>query len=520
MNDDWLKIKKYPHIGKPLSKRKDKIWITQYVTNPDNITKHKFVPLLHRTLSQRKYRPEPNAQKNISGKRERTIGDKKIRHIYFPSHLDSIIYSYYNYMLSNSYEDFLKNKPFNSSVVAYRKIPIGKHNAGNKCNIEFAYEAFKFIQDNKERKLSIIVSDITSFFDNLDHKILHKQWKRILKTENLPDDHYCIYKSLVNKKYVNENELYKRFKNQLIVERYKPNDTTKKELKHKHVKKIYNLRRENVVAFCSKKDFFRNATDLIRFDKPNKDKIRILQNKTIKKGIPQGTPISATLANIYMLDFDEHIYSEVTSDSKKGYYQRYCDDIIIVCDQTDETYFYNLIRHEIEEKANLNIQAKKTNIYRYQLNKDEKVVGGIVIDNEINSNKQLEYLGFMFDGSTVRVKTAGFSKFYRKMKRSFKRGVHFAKSKYIPSNYLYETRLYKKYTHYGSKRRLKWIPDSNNPSLYNKTKQQDWGNFISYLNKANSVMKHINKKDNIKNQYKKIWNKFHKIKKETNKTLK
>ena len=56
----------------------------------------------------------------------------------------------------------------------------------------------------------MIVSDVTSFFDNLDHRILHKQWKRILKVESLPDDHYNVYKSLISKRYVNELELFKK----------------------------------------------------------------------------------------------------------------------------------------------------------------------------------------------------------------------------------------------------------------------------------------------------------------------
>jgi hypothetical protein len=513
MNDEWLKFKKYPHIGKPLTSQKDKSWLKKYIENPENIANHKFVPLLHRTLSQRKYRPLKNAPKNSSGKRQRTISDKKERHIYFPTHLDSIIYSYYSHLLTKAYEEYLENKPYGSVAVAYRKIPIGNGQSGNKSNIEFAFEAFDFIEKNKHRNLTVIVADVTSFFDNLDHRILHKQWKRVLEKTNLPDDHYTIFKNLVDNKYVNENELFKKFQHKLIIERFEPNDTTKKILKRKKVSKIYNMRHENVVAFCDKDEFFEEATDLIRVDKPYKRDSRKELNKKEKKGIPQGTPISATLANIYMLDFDERVYSEV--QSKEAYYQRYSDDLIIVCDQKDEEYFYNLVQTEIEVEANLEIQAKKTNTYRYQLSENLILKGGIIENGNINSNKQLEYLGFMYDGSKVRVKTAGFSKFYRTMKRSFKRGAHFAKKAHIPSNSLFETRLYKRFTHLGSKRRLKWLADDNSSTGYSPSKQYDWGNFISYLNKANYVMKEINKDDTIIRQYSKVWNKFDKIKKVT-----
>ncbi|MCD7971065.1 MAG: hypothetical protein LUG18_00110 [Candidatus Azobacteroides sp.] len=520
MNVEWLKFKKYPHIGKPLTSKKDIAWVKNYVTNPEKIATHKFVPLLHRTISQRKYRPLKDAPKNIYGKRQRSISEKKERHIYFPSHLDSIVYSYYNHLLTLAYEDYLKDKPYNSVAVAYRKIPIGNGKSGNKCNIEFAFEAFKFIETNKHRKLSIIVTDITSFFDNLNHRILHKQWKRVLKTDNLPNDHYTIYRNLVNNKYVNENELFKKFQNKLVVERFKPNDKTQKELKRKRVSKIYNMRHENVVAFCYSDEFFSEATDLIRVDKPNKNTLRISLNKEEKKGIPQGTPISATLANIYMLDFDERVYLEVISPTKNAYYRRYSDDLIIICDQKDEKYFYNLIKQEIEVKASLNIHSEKTNIYRYELNQDLELKGGILEDELINPNKQLEYLGFKYDGLKVRVKTASFSKFYRNMKRTFRRGAHFAKATHIPSDLLFETRLYKRFTHFGSKRRLKWLPDKNSPTGYSCSNQQDWGNFIAYLNKANHVMKEINEDDTIKNQSKKIWNKFHEIKKSTYKEIK
>lgn len=54
-----------------------------------------------------------------------TVGSKKERHIYFPSHLDSIIYSYYNHLLTIAYEKYLEEKPYGSVAVAYRKIPIG-----------------------------------------------------------------------------------------------------------------------------------------------------------------------------------------------------------------------------------------------------------------------------------------------------------------------------------------------------------------------------------------------------------
>lgn len=518
MQADWLKFKKYPHIGKPLTNSKDRVWVENYVTNPHNIIRHKFVPLLHRVLTQRKFRPNESSVKNLSGKRKRFDKGRKERHIFYPSHLDSIIFSYYNSILTQAYEKYLSDKDYASVAVAYRKIPKNDMDEGNKCNIEFAADAFQFIINNKQRKLSVIVADVTSFFDNLNHRLLHTQWKKVLNVEDLPADHYTIYKNLVDYKYVNENELFKRFRHKLIVERYKPNDTSSIELKRKSVNKIYHMRQEKVVAYCYADEFFREATDLIRVDKPFNKTIREKQGKQNKKGIPQGTPISATLANIYMLDFDAKVYKETSN--RNAYYQRYSDDLIIVCDQKDEIFFYDLIREEIEKKAYLDIQESKTHIYRYELDLNNTLIGGIVKGGIVQTNKQLEYLGFVFDRGKVRVKSSGFSKFYRKMKRSFRRGIYFAKKAHIPSNSLFEGRLYKRFTHVGAKRRLKWIADSTSPTGYKRTTIYDWGNFISYLNKANSVMFKINKDNNIAKQYRKVWNKFHILKKQAYKEIK
>ena len=67
--------------------------------------------------------------------------------------------------------------------------------------------------------------------------------------------------------------------------------------------------------------------------------------------------------------------------------------MILVCDQEDEKYFYDLIRKEIEYRAHLEIQESKTHVYRYELDLNNALVGGIVKDGLVHTNKQLEYLG-------------------------------------------------------------------------------------------------------------------------------
>ena len=208
-----------------------------------------------------------------------------------------------------------------------------------------------------------------------------------------------------------------------------------------------------------------------------------------------------------MIDFDQEIFNIV--NSKKAFYQRYSDDLIIVCDQDDESFFNNLIRDRIA-KVKLEIQPRKTNIYRYQ--RVYNVFKGGIVDknNNIIFNKQLEYLGFEYDGNKVRIKKAGFSKFYRSMKRGFQRGIYFASKASNKTNKIFKTRLYKRFTYKGAKRRLIYQCDSSSKTGFRKTKKYYWGNYISYIEKANKIMKSINGDDTIKKQSSNFWKNFSK----------
>ena len=51
----WIKFKKYPHIGFPLE-RKDTSKLEGYIMDENKIANHSFLPFLHRTIFQRKFR--------------------------------------------------------------------------------------------------------------------------------------------------------------------------------------------------------------------------------------------------------------------------------------------------------------------------------------------------------------------------------------------------------------------------------------------------------------------------------
>ena len=65
-------------------------------------------------------------------------------------------------------------------------------------------------------------------------------------------------------------------------------------------------------------------------------------------GIPQGSPMSAILSNIYMLDFDK--YCCELANNFGGIYRRYCDDKFI--HKTEMGVLYDLIN---ENNASIKI---------------------------------------------------------------------------------------------------------------------------------------------------------------------
>jgi len=493
--EDWYKLKRYPHIGEPLT-LKDYKWVKDYVENAKSIKEHSFLPLIHKCIVTRKYRADTtNLQRNKKGERTRFIDKPKVRHIYYASHLDSIIFSYYSQLILNKYEKLIETKNFNHSIVAYRKVPIAVGSKKNKCNIDFAKSTFEFIKNNEKDKLTAIVADVTSFFDNLDHKILKKQWCKVLNEKTLPDDHYNVFKALTNLHYVEGDQLFNSYGGTMLVEKGVPNSSKAKETKRIHIKSNKYFKEKNAVAYCTKKEFLSNNLNLIVSAKK-------------KIGIPQGSPISATLANIYMLDFDQQVFDKV--ESINGYYQRYSDDLIIVCKQEYEDEILKFIRDRIKNLTKLEIHSTKTKVYRFEeINGAFKGFGVDENTKKHNYNSILEYLGFSFDGQRVLVKDSGFSKYYRSMKRSFKKSTSLAINSKNPDHKIFKSRLYKRFTHRGAKRKLIYHPSKLDPKKYEATKKYDWGNYLSYIYKANDSMRSINKSDVIKQQARRFWRNFH-----------
>ena len=505
---DWFKIKRYPHIGLPLDNCDRFKWIENYVTNPEMVSKHSFLPFIHKTARVKKfrknYKPEDGTihdDYKVGIKILRKPDEKK-RELYYASHLDSLIYSYYAQLLSEKYEEKIVDFKLNDVVNAYRSIPVNPENpnSSNKCNIDFANDVFKYILNYEEEEFGVIAFDISSFFDNLNHRLLRSVWSDVLNVEKLPADHFNVFKNITRFSHVDIVDIFKEFKDKIYTRQITKSGEVL-EIKQKKIDSIRYLRNQNAIAFCTEQEFFKVKGKLLQ---PSKTRLNKEGEKVYRNfGIPQGSPISSVLANIYLLHFDKTINEFITD--KGGIYRRYSDDMVVVCPKTSKEELCKLVYEEIE-KYELKIQQTKTQIFQFK-RLGEKLVCGQEFEDVINWNKNFIYLGFEFDGEYVLLKSASLSGYYRKMKRTVKRAVHFSKQKRSnTTGEIFKRRLFKKFTYKGAKRTRKYIWNERE-SKFIKSESYNWGNFLSYAYKASEIMV----KNKIKQQTKRHWNVFNKL---------
>lgn len=364
------------------------------VKDSKKISTHAFLPFLTFDIKTIQYKKNPKTTK-----KEKT---DKIRSICYSSHRDGYVYSYYAKMLSELYEKKLTKLKISESVLAFRKLE-------GKSNIHFSKQAF----DNIINKgpCTAIALDFTKFFDTLDHEILKNEWCKLINKQKLPKDHYNIYKSLTNYSLVNKDKVYE----------------------------LFNISKNNAKTrpyrICSIKEFrekVRGKSSLIKL------------NPTIleSKGIPQGSSLSALLSNIYMLSFDKKMYDYI--NNLNGKYYRYCDDILIIIDtsKVDEVENYTMT---IIEELKVEINPSKT------LKSTFKIRKGV-----LSSDKDLQYLGFMFNGEKIYLRSASISRYHQKLKKSIslsKKTMNkynkIRKTKGKLEQPLFKRKLYEKYSHLG-----------------------------------------------------------------------
>lgn len=421
--------------------------VKDYVENPLWIVKHGFFPFIHKSNIQVKY------QENGTNNRPIKI---KPRELYRASHLDSCIYKYYAAKLSERYDDEVAFRKIDENVAAYRT---GK----GKSNIDYAAEIINFIKE-KEEGCFVFLGDFEKFFDTLDHDYLKCKIEELQKVEKLPDDWYKIFKSITKFSWVEQSDL---------------ND-------------IFGPEREQYRKGL--KTYFESWDDFRRF----KNAGHIKRNEK-GFGIPQGTPISALLSNIYMMDFDSWLND--MSSKYKGKYLRYADDFVLILpfETTTEQDFRNIVakvfKYAVDE-TKLTIEQRKTEQYFFKEDKvylfeSDKGVTRSIIESKI------DYLGFVFDGKIVRMRQKSVSKFYRKADKAIQIAKKNTRTK--NANHLIGKRhIYRYFFDIGER--------DNRGSKF--------GNFISYAKRCQVIFDEVSPLtnnlmlDQIKNRRKKLLRKM------------
>jgi len=286
------RVKKYPHFDAPLTKAEAE----KLVADPERIIRHPFYPFLQQIQRWTKF-----------AKKGEQPAEKK-RKIRYAARRDSYIFSYYRQLLYPQYERALRCLSLENCVLAYRHIPVPGRKSG-KCNIHFAAEAFQLIRELGD--CCVIALDIQEFFENLDHEQIKRNWARLLDKGNvgtkhpLPMDHFTVFRAVTQYSWIERDRAYKALG--LIGETCDANG-------RKRIKYLVS-KRDFPIQICKPPDF-------------RKKLIGMVESNCDPWGIPQGSPISDLLANLYMIDFDTKMNAHVSSIG--GKYFRYSDDILII----------------------------------------------------------------------------------------------------------------------------------------------------------------------------------------------
>jgi len=501
----WFKIKGYYHISPQTAGTwKDFKRTERKISSESFVAKYAFYPLLHTTINERRYKKTPSSTKNRAhsyiddkGKVQKNI---KKRPLHYANHFDALIMSYYAEKLQSKYENILKSNPeLDKSVTAYRKIPVETIPDKHKGNIHFAKEVFDEIKNvvNKSGDTIVMAFDIKSFFSTLNHSFLYDKWAELLNTKELPPDHLNVFNAATKFSFIYKNDLKGLGRNS----HNKFDEKRLADIRNKNGYRAY---------FDSPKDF-RNCV--------KEGEIHIFQNQFKNKdsgekiGIPQGLPISALLANLYLLDFDKTIIEKLV-EKENCYYRRYSDDIIIICSPEQMNLVNEVVTEEMKRQQVI-ISLEKTEVFKY-----EKVKNIICTSKQNGSdwilNQPLKYLGFEFYGDKTLIKSANLTKFYRRMiyavKNKSKLALKIAE-KDGEDPIIFKRQLYRLYRNvdldYHSAKRnfLSFEKLENGQFRMNseRKRKKPTGNYFSYAARAAEIMDEPAIAKQVRNE-KKIFN--------------
>jgi hypothetical protein len=296
-------------------------------------------------------------------------------------------------------------------------------------------------------------------------------WRIVINKSYLPKDHLNVYKSLTEYSFVEMADLENQFP--LFFKKLEKN----RKIKTK--KKKYPTHR-----ICTPEQFRKEvrANKLIRGNPFKNDNAKSTRYGN-KCGIPQGSPISACLSNIYMIEFDIALKKLATDIG--GKYWRYCDDILFISETNFETQVNDTINKEIA-KCHLEINTDKTEIIIFK----NDAQGQLKAFDKNDAVSNLQYLGFEFNGQNIYIRSSSVSKYHRRMTARIRENLKSAYGHNSIGEKVFKRKLLNRYSIKGQR------------------------NFISYAKRASDIMQSATIKKQYKNSINKVLQKFNKKKAE------
>jgi len=398
-------LKRYPHFDLPL-KMSDAL---RLVNSPDAVKSHPFYPFI---VDEKKYLPYRTPRDSTGKIKARP--KLKIRPIRSTARGDAAIYAAYRQLLSTKYEQYLERNGLAACVTAYRSISLPS-GCGGKSNIHHAHEVFKEIADLGD--CVALSLDISSFFENIDHQLLKNRWCDVLGVASLPADHFAVFKNITRYSWIDRSQLYKAL-----------GLVTECEKRGKKVE--IPMRRDIPMVLCTGKELKK----LHEAAKLHGE--RLIKENPFNRGIPQGSPISDILANLYLIEFDKALNN--IAQQHGGIYRRYSDDIILILpgDLKLGSSVGAQVRKEIKNHgSHLKIKSQKTHTIAFTKVNDEITF----INSKANKRnvQGLEYLGFRFDGKKVYFRDSTLARHRRKVRKLVKKEAKSVVKRYINKTHVY-----------------------------------------------------------------------------------
>jgi RNA-directed DNA polymerase len=404
-----------------------------------------FSPFLKVLIKTPRYKEQSDASFDL---------ETKTRPICYASHIDSLIFSFHSFVLTRKYEDYILKNGFSQCPIAYRS------NLNGNSNIQFSKEVFEYIRN--KGLCAAIALDITGYFDHIDHITLKEKWIKILG-KKIPDDQFRIFKAMTKYSYVKKDNILKKYNINLKELNKKPQTLLELVPGDQDYQKYDQLRADRLI---------------VTNKKPNQKSKRLC-------GIPQGSPMSSVLSNIYLIDFDKDINEKAISEN--FFYRRYCDDLLIVCEIDNVHEIRNYLINKIQTEYFLEIQNKKveTIVFRpnskgvlraFNYTKFKKCgISQLNSKNERQFYKSLQYLGFEFNGQDILVRSSSLSRYFRKMTGRIVKTVMMAYGKKSKENIIKKRQILERYSHLGERNFLTYAYKASREKYTNSKGEEKTG---------------------------------------------